>query len=135
MNRRLITIIDYERLLALKELALLTTEASENVRKLYTELMHAHMLKPGYISENAITMNSRILLRELHTGRQIDLTITYPRDSNAMERRVSVFSEIGTALLGKLVGDRVSWKIKDREAHFEILEVLYQPEAVGHFNL
>ncbi|MEP0365954.1 MAG: GreA/GreB family elongation factor [Cyclobacteriaceae bacterium] len=135
MKKRLITIDDYERLMAIKDLAFLTSENSENVRKLYMELTHAHTLKPGYISESAITMNSEILLRELNSYRQIELTLTYPRDSNLLDRKVSVFSDIGMALLGRLVGDRVSWNIKGRNAKFEIIEIIYQPEAVGHFHL
>lgn len=135
MNRRIVTINDYERLMDRRFYALLHSKTPEIVERFFWELMDARLLDQSQITENVVTMNSRVLLKEVKLGRQIELKLTYPNEANEMERMVSVFSAIGTALLGKLVGDRVSWKISGRTAEFDILQVTYQPEAVGHYDL
>jgi regulator of nucleoside diphosphate kinase len=38
-------------------------------------------------------------------------------------------------LLGRQVGDKVSWKVPTGVGHFEVAKILYQPEAVGHYHL
>lgn len=135
MEKRIVTINDYERLMDRRFYALLNSKTPEVVERFFWELMDARLLDQSQIAEDVVTMNSRVLLKEVKVGRQIELKLTYPNEANEMERMVSVFSAIGTALLGKLVGDRVSWKISGRTAEFDILQVTYQPEAVGHFNL
>jgi len=133
--KKIVTIPDYERLLARRYYALLHAKMPEIVEHFFCELMYAQLLEQTKISESVITMNSKVLLKELRSGRQIELIITYPEEANNHERKVSVFSTIGSALLGRNAGDRVSWKIKDRVAEFEILNVTYQPEAVGDYDL
>ena len=135
MKKLIVTISDYERLMSHRYYALLQAKIPEIVEHFFMELMDAELVDQALIPENVVTMNSRVLLREVNLGRQIELKLTYPNESNELERKVAVFSAIGTALLGKRVGDVVSWKIQERSAQFEILQVTYQPEAVGHFNL
>ncbi len=134
MNK-IVTIPDYERLMSRRYYALLHAKMPEIVEHFFLELMYAQLQDQTKISERVITMNSRVLLKELKKGKKIELNITYPEEANDLERKVSVFSQIGTALLGRVVGDQVSWKIKGGDAEFEILRVTYQPEAMGHYEL
>lgn len=135
MKKKIVTIKDYERLMSKRYYALLFAKTPEIVERFYCELMDAELLDQTKISGDVVTMNSKVLLKELRLGKQIELNITYPEQANDLERKVSVFSPIGTALIGKLVGDHVAWEIKGRAAEFEILQVTYQPEAVGHYDL
>jgi regulator of nucleoside diphosphate kinase len=48
---------------------------------------------------------------------------------------VSVFSPVGTAILGFREGDRIHWPGTDGHISIEIEKVLYQPEAAGDFHL
>ncbi len=50
-------------------------------------------------------------------------------------RKLSVFSGIGTAILGYKGGDAIDWRIQDRTRCIRIEKVLYQPEAAGDFHL
>jgi regulator of nucleoside diphosphate kinase len=107
----------------------------EIVNRLYTEFKVAKMVPQERIAESVITMNSRVLLKEMSNGREAEVTVTYPQDADIRERKVSVFSSIGVALLGRQVGDIVSWNIPTGIGQFEIVDVTYQPEAVGHYYL
>lgn len=131
MKRRIITIKDYEWLMSQRYYASLRTKTPEILEQFFGELMDAQFIDQSQTPEHVITMNSRVLLKEIKLGKHIELGISYPHESNDLERKVSVFSPIGIALFGRLVGDEVSWKIQGRSGEFEILEVTFQPEAVG----
>ena len=134
-RKMIITINDYQRLLGLIEFASLTGKMPDIISNLYKGLVNAKMLPQTNISSDVVTMNSRILLKDILNEREADVTITYPQDADNRERKISVFSSIGVALLGRKVGDIVSWSTPKGMGEFEILEVIYQPEAVGDFSL
>lgn len=134
-KKKVITINDYHRLIGLIELASLKSETPDGVSRLYEALLSAKMLSQKSISGNIITMNSRVLLKDVSSEREAELTITYPKDADNRERKVSVFSSVGVALLGNQVGDIVSWETPVGIGQFAILKVTYQPEAVGHYSL
>lgn len=133
--KKIVTIPDYERMMSRKYYALLKAKMPEIVEYFFLELNDAQLLDQTEISKDVVTMNSKVLLKELKRRRKLEVMITYPEEANDQERKVSVFSPIGTALLGRTVGDHVSWKIQGGQAEFEILDITYQPEAVGDFDL
>jgi regulator of nucleoside diphosphate kinase len=135
MNRILVTINDYKRLTALLKFSSVKTEMPAIENRLHSKLTAAEMLSQKNISKNVITMNSRVLLKELRSGREIELTIVYPHDADNKERRISILSAIGVTLMGQQAGDQVSWEIPGGHGQFEIVKVTYQPEAVGHYHL
>ena len=126
---------DYQRLIGLMEFASLKVKMPEIVNRLYNQINAAKMLPQEQISKNVITMNSRVLLKELSNRREAEITITYPQDADSRERRVSVFTPIGIALLGRQVGEVVSWNVPTGIGQFQIVKIIYQPEAVGHYYL
>ena len=134
-TRMVITVNDYQRLMGLIELGAPRVKTPEVIDDLYNRLREAKMLPPEEIDEKTITMNSRVKLRDLASKRETEITITYPQDAEPRERRVSIFSEIGLALLGRKERDIVSWKIPLGIGSFEIVKVTYQPEAAGHYYL
>jgi len=134
-TKMVITINDYQRLMGLMEFASLKTKMPDVATRLYKELVKAEMISQERIPANVITMNSRVFLRDVSGEREAELTITYPQDADNKERKVSVFSSIGISLLGKKVGDVVSWKTPKGNGWFEIVKVTYQPEAVGDYSL
>ena len=130
-----VTINDYQRIIGMIELAAMRTRVPEAVDHLLTNLKGARMLPQENISVDIITMNSSALLTDLSSGKEIELTVTYPLDADNLSKKVSVFSPIGTALFGSRVGDVVSWKVPSGTGKFRIEKVTYQPEAVGHYHL
>lgn len=130
-----ITVNDYERITTSAEFIALQNKSPEIADRLGRELKAARTLPPERIASNVVTMNSRVLLRELQSGREIEITLTYPQDADPKEQKVSVFSPIGVALLGCREGDITSWRIPTRIGRFKVERVLYQPEAQGHYSL
>ena len=94
------------------------------------------MREPQDMPADVITMNSRARFVEEGTGREYELTLAYPKDANAEAHRVSIFSPAGSALLGLSAGQSIDWKSSDgKEIRLKVLEVTWQPEANGQFEL
>src|SRR5690606_41322517 len=100
-----ITFNDYQRILGLIEFASLKNKTPETVNQLMHDLKVARMLSQENISRDVVTMNSKVLLRDISSGKSIDITITYPQDADNLNRKISVFTPIGQALLGRQRGD------------------------------
>lgn len=130
-----ITNNDYSRLMTLMEFDSWQAKMPHMVSRLQAKLSSARMLQADQIENEIVTMNSRVRLKDLQGEREAELTITYPQDADPKERKVSVLSEIGMALLGRKEKEIVNWKVPTGMGAFEILEVTYQPEAAGHFYL
>src|SRR5688572_23671601 len=130
-----ITVNDYQRLKGFVELASFKTKMPAVTNKLIARLDSAKLFPQNEIARNVITMNSRVRLKDVTTKRVAEITITYPQDADARARRVSVFSEIGLALLGQKENDIVSWRIPSGTGRFQVEKVIYQPEAAGDYFL
>jgi regulator of nucleoside diphosphate kinase len=136
MKRKIVvTVSDYNKLMELIEFTSLQTNMPDITSRLQETLSAARMLSSDQIDQEVITMNSRVRLKGLASKREVELTVTYPEDAEPRERRVSVFSEIGTALLGRKEKEIVYWKVPDGVGAFKIVEVTYQPEAAGDYYL
>lgn len=129
------TVNDVQRITGLIEFASLRSKDPEIADRLMKELKYAKTFAQDQISKNIVTMNSRARLREITSGRMVEITVTYPQDADPMSQRVSVFSPIGVALLGCREGDITSWRVPGGIGRFKVEEVLYQPEAEGHYYL
>lgn len=130
-----ITVNDYQRIKGLIEFAALQDKNPEIADRLMKELKVAKTFPQDKISQSIVTMNSRSLLREITSGREVEITITYPQDADPKEQKISVFSPIGVALLGCREGDITSWRVPGGIGRFKVEKVLYQPEAEGHYYL
>jgi regulator of nucleoside diphosphate kinase len=129
------TVNDYQRITGLIEFAALQNKNPEIAGRLLKELKVARTFPQDKISEKIVTMNSRVLLRELASGREVEITITYPQDAEPKEQKVSVFSPIGVSILGCREGDIATWRVPAGVGRFKVEKVIYQPEAAGHFYL
>lgn len=101
------------------------------------ELQAVDLVSSQEIAPDVVTMNSELELELVlpgQAGRQ-RLTLCYPRDAQPSAGRISVLSPIGTALLGRRVGDTISWSMPNGEAcQAELAALLFQPEASGDYT-
>ena len=123
-----ITAVDQSRLRDLLDL-----EWESQAVDLEHEIERANVVDARQVQRNVVTMNSKALLRLDEVA--VEVALVYPEDADDSAGRLSVFSGVGTAILGCREGDRIDWRILDRTCHIRIEKVLYQPEAAGHFHL
>ncbi|MBO9698654.1 MAG: nucleoside diphosphate kinase regulator [Sporocytophaga sp.] len=107
----------------------------EELEKLNGELNAAQIVDPEKVPVDVVTMNSIVRISFSNSGKVLQFKIVYPDEADLKENKISIFSPVATALLGYRVGDEVEWIVPGGATKILIEEIIYQPEAAGHFNL
>lgn len=102
----LITFSDMSRLRRLLESARnLFRHDRPYLEVLKQELETASVVESDHVPRDVVALNSRVHIRDLDAGKPMVCTVFFPKDSNVSEDRLSVLAPIGTAVLGRRVGD------------------------------
>ena len=128
---------DYSRLKhVLAELTRQSRGIQAGVATLEDILDLARVVHAEQVPESVVTMNSRVLFEDVSTHERGTVTISYPAEADASSGRISVLSPVGAALLGLAEGAEAELPLPHGGMRrIRILNVLYQPEAEGHFSL
>lgn len=110
-------------------------KARDDLQSLQRELDDAHIVAPTEVPREVITMNSKARIRDVETGEEWTYTLVFPDQADIEQGKISVVAPIGTAMLGQRTGDEFEWEVPAGPVHLRVEEVLYQPEAAGHFHL
>ncbi len=103
--------------------------------ELRAELNRAEIVSPDDVSNDVVTMNSTVVLRDLETGEAETYTLVFPHEADIAEGRLSVLAPIGTAILGEHVGDDVHWRVPDGWRRLKIEEIVREREPESAFYL
>lgn len=99
------------------------------------ELQAVDLVSSQEIAPDVVTMNSELELVLPGQAQRQRLTLCYPRDAEPAAGRISVLSPIGTALLGRRVGETISWSMPNgEERQAQLAAILFQPEASGDYT-
>jgi regulator of nucleoside diphosphate kinase len=86
------------------------------------------------VDPDVVTVNSTVSFRDELSASVHRVTVVYPAEMSIGQRRISVLSPVGAALLGKRAGSIAVVDLPDgTQRELRVLEVHYQPEASGHF--
>jgi regulator of nucleoside diphosphate kinase len=127
---------DYSRL---RELLAALSHQSEGtqagVETLEEILDLAQVVEPEKVPADTVTMNSRVVFEDMRSGEKGTVTIVYPTDADVSTRRISILSPVGAALIGETRGAEVELPVPHGQTRrIRIVDILYQPEAAGHFE-
>lgn len=107
----------------------------DHLEELAKELNRAELVPSKNIPSDVITMNSKARLIDLDSGEELVYTLVFPDKADARQNKISIMAPIGTAMIGYRVGDIITWKVPKGVRRLRVEEVLYQPEASGHYDL
>lgn len=98
------------------------------------ELARATVVPPEYAPDNVVTMNTRIVLRFPESGSEKVCTLVFPAEADFEQGRISILSRLGSALIGRKVGEPVRYEAPAGPQEVVVERILYQPEAEGDFD-
>ncbi|MEJ5259695.1 MAG: nucleoside diphosphate kinase regulator [Anaerohalosphaeraceae bacterium] len=130
-----ITQFDQKRLEELLDVARMFGGGREDLQALEGELRRARIVSPQEVPPDVVTMNSKVLLRDIDTSETMIYTLVFPKDADIDNGAVSVLAPVGTAILGYREGDEIQWRVPSGLRRLRIEKVLYQPEAAGDYHL
>lgn len=83
--------------------------------RLMEEIARAKLVAPRKLREDVVTIGSEVTYRDLSTDRVHTVIVVYPEDADIDQRRISVLTPIGVALLGLGTGATISWITRNDE--------------------
>ena len=94
-------------------------------------LDEAEVTPAGHIGPDVVTMSSQVLVADIDNGETFDFQIVFPRAADAASGKISVLAPLGMAVLGRSVGEEITWKVPGGLRRLRVDRVLYQPEREG----
>jgi len=130
-----ITSFDHVRLTAIVN-SLTLREGPDRVHlaELKKELERAVIVEPEKMPPDVVTMNSKVMVRDIQTGKESEYTLVFPHAADITKNMISILAPVGTALLGYKAGDTIKWQVPAGTRVLKVLSVLYQPEAAGDYH-
>ena len=95
----------------------------QRITELRAVLATAVVLDDGAIPRDHAGIGSVVLLRDLELGDDWELTLVNSVEADPEQDLVSTECPLGSALLGKRVGDLVVTKVPDGEIRYEIVSI------------
>lgn len=126
----IITNTDLQRLLPL-----LVHADSPAAESLDEELQRAAIVEQRDVPADVVTMNSEVVYEDCATRARRCVRIVYPAEVDSSRGHVSVLAPIGSALLGLRVNQVIEWQVPTGTKRIRVVEIRYQPEAAGDFDL
>jgi regulator of nucleoside diphosphate kinase len=102
-----------------------------SVELLERRLDDAEVVRADRIEPDVVTMNSEVRISDLDTRETMVFRLVFPNAADAAAGRVSVLAPMGLAVLGRGVGEQVSWPTPGGMRRLRVEQVLYQPEREG----
>lgn len=136
MSKLIVNKLDFSRIKkSIADAKHFNSISAKEADKLVKELESATVVEPEEIPDNVVTMNSIVKVSFLNDNKQIQFRIVYPDQADFRVNKISIFSPIATALIGYKVNDEIEWLVPAGPTKIRIDEIIYQPEAAGHFDL
>ena len=99
------------------------TFSRRDVEELEAELKKAKVVNKEELPADTVRLNSTVTIKDEREPRLIEVTVVTPEKADIKQRRISIMSPIGTALIGFRKGEKVSWRVPAGKKTFTILEV------------
>lgn len=120
----LLTKNDYKTIMAhLKNSVAVTTFNRHDAKKLETELKKAKLVSKEELPTDVVRLNSVVTIRDEMMKQVMQVKLVTPDKADIKERKISVLSPIGTAIIGYRKGAKVSWQVPGGKKTFAILDV------------
>ncbi len=111
----------------------ITTRPAITVSERDLERLEAMLAR---LPPDVVTMNSRVRFVVEPAGREVEMTLVYPRDFRGAPDQLSVTTPAGVAVLGLAVGQQIEWIAPNGQSvRARIVSIPYQPERAGDILL
>ena len=100
-----------------------TTFDRQNAEDLLAELKKAKLVSKDEFPANVVRLNSTVRIKPKDKDYVMELMIVTPDKADIKERKISILSPIGTALIGFRQGENIRWQVPSGKKTFTILEV------------
>ncbi len=120
----LLTKNDYETIVAyLKNSFGTATFNRQDAEELGAELKKVTVVRKEELPSDVVRLNSVVTIRDEKAKKTMQVMLVTPDKADIKEKKISVLSPVGTALLGYRKGMKVRWQVPAGKKTFTILDV------------
>lgn len=117
---------DYELImLNLKSSTGKMTYSRQDAAELEAELQKATLVSPEELPGDVVRLNSQVTIKDEKANKIMKLMVVTPEKADIKQKKISILSPVGTALLGYKKGRKVSWQVPAGKKTFTILDVCF----------
>jgi regulator of nucleoside diphosphate kinase len=115
---------DYEIILRLlREGTANTTFNRQDAEELLKELKRAKVVAAEDLPHDVVRLYATVTIKDQQSGNTMVLQLVTPGKADIKQKKISILSPVGTALIGFSKGQKVSWKVPAGWRTFTILDV------------
>lgn len=93
------------------------------ISKLETIVANARIIDESQLDTSKALILSKVKIKNIANKMEMEYTLVSEKEANLKEKKISVDSPIGNALLGKSVGDLVEVTVPTGKVNFEVIEI------------
>ena len=98
-------------------------EIETRIAEIEKILKNAEVVDEDEVDLNAINVGCRVRLLDIEFDEEVDYAIVGSTEADPLNFKISNESPVGTALMGKKAGDKVSVDTPEGSMEFEVLEI------------
>lgn len=96
------------------------------IQDLQTKIALAEVIDPSKISQSKVAFGAKVKVMDIEADEDYFFILVGPDEANIKERKISISSPVGRALIGKEIGDIAIVKAPARTIEYEILEISFE---------
>lgn len=116
---------DYDLIVACLKGANKNSFSRNDAEELETELKRAKLVSNEELPDDVVRLNSTVLVKDEKANKFLEVKLVTPDRADIKQRKISVLSPIGTALIGFRKGKKVKWNVPSGMRTFTILNVMH----------
>ena len=97
-----------------------------DAEELEGELKRAKVVAKEKLPDDVVRLNSTVTIKEEKENKVMEVMVVVPEKADIRQKKISIMSPIGTALIGFAKGHQVKWKVPAGNKTFTIMEVQNQ---------
>ena len=101
-----------------------THHAPNEEMSLAYELARAIVVKEYALPPHTVRLNAEVTVIDQETDKVMQFSIVLPHHADIQQRKISILTPMGTALIGFRKGEVVEWKMPAGLKKFKILDVV-----------
>lgn len=98
-------------------------QLDRRIKQLQQTLANAEVLVGSNLPPNLVRFNSKVRVRNLDTGRELEFKLVGALEADAALGRLSMSSPLGRALMGRVSGEKVQIQTPRGPRFYQILEI------------
>jgi len=94
------------------------------INELSYKLGNVDIIDDDSLPKDKVVFGCRVIMENIDTGENVEYRLVGPDESDIKEKRISVSSPLGKAMLGKKPGDTITLQAPGGERRYELIEIV-----------